>query len=255
MKKIILVIGILVAIICAVSAQDYKVAKTTGRIEIHIGNVRVEGHSGNEIIFSSLDKDKDEDEDNRSKGLRAINGSGLDDNTGLGIHVADKGNVVEVYQLKKMNSPEIKIQVPKGVIVSYEHSSQYGSDAIFKNLENEIEISTHYNSVEMDNITGPVTVKVIYGHIQANFSQNVKGPLSLVSIYGYVDVTLPLATKANLKLATSYGEILVAPEYKIDIDKDDDMVQYSDKVNGKINGGGMGINIRSDYGKVYLRKK
>jgi hypothetical protein len=109
--------------------------------------------------------------------------------------------------------------------------------------------------VELENVTGPVTAKVIYGHIDANFSQNVKGPLSLVSIYSHVDVTLPLATKANLKLSTSYGEIFVAPEFKIDIDKDGEMVRYSDKVNGKINGGGMSIDIRSDYSKVYLRKK
>jgi len=253
MKKIVLLIGVLVAFICAATAQDFKIAKSTGRLEIHLGRVTVEGYNGNEIIFSSRDHDRDEDD--RAKGLRAINSSGLDDNTGLGINVADKGNVVEVYQLKKMNSPEIKILVPKGVIVSYEHSSQYGGEATFKNLENEIEISTHYNSVELENITGPVTAKVIYGHIDANFSQNVRGPLSLISIYSHVDVTLPLATKANLKLSTSYGEIFVAPEFKIDIEKDGDMVRYSDKVNGKINGGGMGIDIRSDYGKVYLRKK
>jgi hypothetical protein len=253
MKKIVLLIGVLVAFICAATAQDFKLAKTTGRLEIHLGRVTVEGYNGNEIIFSSRDHDRDEDD--RARGLRAINSSGLEDNTGLGINVADKGNVVEVYQLKKMNSPEIKILVPKGVIVSYEHSSQYGGEATFKNLENEIEISTHYNSVELENITGPVTAKVIYGHIDANFSQTVKGPLSLVSIYGYVDITLPSSTKANLKLATSYGEIFVAPEFKIDIEKDGDMVRYSDKVNGKINGGGIGIDIRSDYGKVYLRKK
>lgn len=253
MKKIVLLIGVLVAFICAATAQDFKLAKTTGRLEIHLGRVTVEGYNGNEIIFSSRDRDRDEDD--RARGLRAINSSGLEDNTGLGINVADKGNVVEVYQLKKMNSPEIKILVPKGVIVSYEHSSQYGGEATFKNLENEIEISAHYNSVELENITGPVTAKVIYGHIDANFSQNVRGPLSLISIYSHVDVTLPLATKANLKLSTSYGEIFVAPEFKIDIEKDGDMVRYSDKVNGKINGGGMGIDIRSDYGKVYLRKK
>lgn len=255
MKKVLMVIGILVAAICVATAQEFKVAKSSGRLEIHLGKATIEGYNGNEIVFTSLDKDRDEDEDNRSRGLRAINSLGLDDNTGLGIHVADKGNVVEVYQLKKMNSPEIKILVPKGMIISYEHSSQYGDDVKFKNLENEIEISTHYNSVELENITGPVTAKVIYGHIEANFNQNVKGPLSLVSIYGYVDVTLPLATKANLKLVTSYGEIFVAPEYKIEIDKEGTMVRYSDKVSGKINGGGMNIDIRSDYGKVYLRKK
>ena len=147
MKKILLLIGVLVAVICASTAQDFKVAKTTGRLEIHLGNVRVEGHSGNEIIFSSFDRDKDEDEDNRSKGLRAINSSGLDDNTGLGINVADKGNVVEVRQLKKMNSPDVKILVPKGVIVSFSHESQYGGEATFKNMENEIEVSANYNSV------------------------------------------------------------------------------------------------------------
>jgi hypothetical protein len=254
MKKIIIVVGIVMAAISVATAQEFKLAKTSGRLEIHIGRVTVEGHSGNEIIFSSRDRDRDDD-DGRAKGLRAINSLGLEDNTGLGINVADKGNVVEVYQLKKMNSPEIKILVPKGVIISYEHSSQYGSEATFRNLENEIEISTYYNSVELENVTGPVTAKVIYGHIDANFSQNVKGPLSLISIYSHVDVTLPLATKANLKLSTSYGEIFVAPEFKIDIDKDGEMVRYSDKVNGKINGGGMSIDIRSDYSKVYLRKK
>ena len=253
MKRILLVIGILVAMICVAAAQEFKIAKSTGRLEIHLGRVEVEGYNGNEIVFSSRDRDKDEDD--RAKGLRAINGSGLEDNTGLGINVTDKGNVIEVYQLKKMNSPEIKILVPKGVIVSYEHSSQYGGDASFKNLENEIEISTHYNSVELENVTGPLTAKVIYGHIEVSFNQNVKGPLSLVSIYGYVDVTLPSVTKANLKLSTSYGEIFVAPEFKIEIDKDGEMVRYSDKVNGKINGGGMNIDLRSDYGKVYLRKK
>jgi hypothetical protein len=83
----------------------------------------------------------------------------------------------------------------------------------------------------------------------------VKGPVSIVSIYGYVDVTLPVATKANLKLSTSYGEILVAPEFKIEIEKQGDMIRYSDRVTGKINGGGMNVDLRSDYSKIYLRKK
>jgi hypothetical protein len=33
------------------------------------------------------------------------------------------------------------------------------------------------------------------------------------------------------------------------------MIRYSDKLSGKVNGGGMEVSIRSDYGKVYLRKK
>ncbi|MBL7862750.1 MAG: DUF4097 family beta strand repeat protein [Cyclobacteriaceae bacterium] len=251
--KRIFVITLFLMLGTAGFAQEYKVAKSTGRLELNIGRVTVEGHAGNEIIFSS--RDRSEGKDERAEGLRAINSLGLEDNTGLGINVTDKGDIIQVYQLKKMNAPDVKILVPKGVIVSFSHESQYGGKAVFKNIENEIEISATYNSIELENITGPITAKTIYGHIEADFNANVKGPLSLVSIYGYVDVTLPLTLKANLKLSTSYGEILVAPEYKIEVDKTGEFVQYSDKVSGKLNGGGMNVTLRSDYSKIYLRKK
>lgn len=233
-------------------AQDFKLAKSSGRLEINIGKVEVEGHTGNEIIFSSRDHEKERDE--RAQGLKEINSMGLDDNTGLGINVSEKGDVITVHQLKKMNSPKIKILVPKGVIVSYSYESQYGGGVSFRNMENEIEVSAQYNSVDLNNCSGPVTVKTIYGHVEAIFNSTSKGPISIVSIYGYVDVTLPQTTKANIKMSTSYGEIYVAPDFKIEIDRLGDIVRESDRVNGKINGGGMNIDLSCNYGKVYLRK-
>jgi hypothetical protein len=243
------------AIFCGgwVKAQEFKIAKTSGRLELHIGRVVVEGTTGNEIIFSSTDHHGKQDE--RAAGLRAINGSGLDDNTGLGINVADKGNVVEVNQLTRTNSPNVKVLVPKGIIVSFSFESEYGGDAKFRNIENEIEVSANYNSIELENVTGPLTVKTVYGHVEADFGTVIKDPVSIVSVYGYVDVTLPVATKANLKLSTSYGEIFVAPEFKIEIDRQGDMIRYSDKVSGKINGGGISMDLNSSYGKIYFRKK
>jgi predicted membrane protein len=184
-----------------------------------------------------------------------VNSSGLEDNTGLGINVTTKGETIEVRQLKKMNSPEIKIKVPKGVTIYYEHQSQYGGEVKFKNVESEIEVSTHYNGLEFLNITGPITVKAIYGGIDATFGDNIKGPISLVSVYGHVDVTIPASTKANLKLNTSYGEIFVAPEFNIDMDKTGEMVSYGDRISGKINGGGISIDLGANYSKIYLRKK
>ncbi len=252
-NKNIIIITLLLSISTRISAQEFKLSKTTGRLEINLGRVAVEGHTGNEIIFTSNDHEKEKDE--RAKGLKEINSLGLDDNTGLGINVEDKGGVVIVRQLKKMNSPKIKILVPKGIIISFSHESQYGGEALFKNVENEIEISAQYNSIELENCSGPLTVKTIYGHVEATFDSNSKGPISIVSVYGFVDVTLPLMTKANLKLSTSYGEIYIAPDFKIEIDRQGDMVRYSDRVTGKINGGGMDIDLNCNYGKVYLRKQ
>lgn len=249
MKKTVITLLLLTAVLAA-GAQDYKVNKSTGRLEIRIGKVIVEGYNGNEIIFSSHDRDHKDDE--RAKGLKELNGLGLEDNTGLGINVEESGNTITVRQLKKMNSPEIRIQVPKGVTISYAFESQYAGDVVFRNVESEIEFAANYNSVEMVNVTGPATVKTIYGHVEATFGDNVKGPLSIVSVYGYADVTLPASIKANLKLSTSYGEIYAAKDFKIEMDRSGD---DENRVSGKLNGGGMNVDIGSSYGKVYLRKK
>ena len=223
--------------------------KSTGRLELHLGRVTVEGHSGNDIIFTS--RDGADDKDPRADGLTSINSLGLKDNTGLGLNVSEKGDVVSVYNLKKNNSPDVKILVPKGVIVAFEHEGTNGAgDVKFKNMENEIEVSVQYNSVELENVTGPLTVRTIYGHVEAMLGTVIKDPISIVSVYGYADVTIPASTKANLRMETSYGEILVDPAFNIDVTGND-----GDRVSGKINGGGINIELSCNYGKVYLRKK
>jgi predicted membrane protein len=252
MKKLLLVIVTMMPLLAC--AQEFKVSKNTGRLEIHLGRVTVEGHNGNEIIFTSSNfRDK---KDERAEGLRAINGLGLDDNTGLGINVTETGNTVVVHQLKRTSTPDIKILVPKGLIVAFEFQSQYGGKVKFLNMENEIEVSAQYNSVEMENITGPMVVKSVYGHVEALFNTAIKSPVSIVSVYGYVDMTIPTATKANIRMDSSYGEIFVSPQLKIDVDRQGDMIRYSDKVQGKLNGGGdLQIDLSSNYGKIYLRNK
>ncbi len=253
-KKLIVVVACALMMISGIlPAQEFKISKNSGRLELNLGRVTVEGHDGNEIIFSS--KSHRDNKDDRAEGLRAVNSLNMDDNTGLGIHVVDKGNIVQVYQLKKTDSPDIKILVPKNLIISFNHDSQYGGEARFVNLTNEIEVSALYNSIELENVTGPLTIETTYGHVEAIFNTSIKDPISIVSIYGYVDVTLPEATKANLKLSTSYGDIFVAPEFKIDVQTKDGMQVYSDKVSGTINGGGINIDLNCNYGKIYLRKK
>src|SRR5688572_16914247 len=248
-NKSIMVLAVMMIAAGCLQAQEFKLAKSSGRLEINIGKVLVEGHNGNEIIFTSGDGNREKDK--RAEGLRSVNSLGLDDNTGLGINVTEKGDVVTVQQLKKTNSPDIKILVPKNMIVSFAYESQYGGKARFKNLSNEIEVDAQYNSIELENVTGPLTIKTIYGHVEATMDPAMKGPISIVSIYGYVDVTIPSTTKANLKMSTSYGEIFADPAFKIDIDQQGD----SDKVSGKINGGGIPVDLACNYGKVYLRKK
>lgn len=253
MKKFIFTTIVALIATTAAFTQDYKIAKSSGKLIINLPGVSVEGYDGSEIIFSSS-KTKSED-DERAKGLRPISGSGLEDNTGIGINVTEKGGNVEVNPVGKGDNT-IKIKVPKGVSISYTFNKvMHHSTASFKNIESEIEISALYNNVELENTTGPLTVKSVYGGIEAKLGQNIKGPISLISVYKHVDVSMPVTTKANLKMNTAWGEILASAEFKIDIEKSGDMVKYSDNnIKGKLNGGGIDMTLTSNYGKVYLRK-
>lgn len=254
MKKHILSIALGLLASGVLYAQEYKLSKSSGTLEIReVNNVRIEGHNGNEIIFTSEDDHRDHDD--RAKGLRAISSLGLEDNTGIGLSVVDKGDVIEVRQLKKMDGPDIKILVPKNVVVSYHHTSPHGSEIDIKNFEGQVEISTVHNGVVLTNATGPMKINTVHGDIDASLGASLKSPISIESVHGHVDIALPVSTRANMKLSTHFGEILVDPDFKIDIEKSGEMVRYNDNVKGKINGGGIDINLSATHNNVYLRKK
>lgn len=255
MKKKIIVLMCAVMVVGTLFAQEYKLAKSTGKLDIkEVNNVTIEGYGGNEIIFSSLDGAREKD--SRAAGLRAVSNLGLEDNTGVGLAVVDKGTTIEVYQLKKMDGPKVKIQVPKGVSINYSHTSPYGSDVKIRNVESELEVSTVHNGVHLTNVTGPMNIKTVHGEIEADFNANMKSPLSLTSQHGLVDVTIPVGTKATMNMSTNFGEIFVDPALKLEIEPKSDWVKYgSSKVNGKINGGGLDITLSSAHNNIYLRKK
>lgn len=253
MKRMILTLVCGLFLISMAVAQEYKVSKSSGRLEIReVNHVSIEGHNGNEIIFTSTNPDRERDE--RAKGLRALSSMGLTDNSGLGLSILEKGDVVEVQQLKKTDGPKIKILVPRGVTISYSHASPYGDELRIQNFEGTIEVSMLHNDVELNNVSGPLSVKAVHGNIEAIFSGAPKGAVDLESAHGHVDVALPVAVKANITMRTQWGEILVDPDFKLELGKTGELVNYSEKISSKLNGGGTDISLTSRHHNVYLRK-
>lgn len=251
MKFVLSIIALLTFL--SAKAQEYKLAKSSGTLNINeVNHVSIEGTTGSEIIFTT--KDTGRGDDDRARGLRSISSLGLEDNTGLGLSVIEKEGAIEVSQLKKMGGPEITIKVPKGVKVFVTHSSPHGGGIEVQNFEGELSVSTVHNSVRLINVTGSQNVKTMHGDIEASLPV-IKSPVNISSLHGHVDVAIPVSTKANLRIETQWGEILVDPDFKIEIERTGDMVKYSDKVSGKLNGGGIDVNLSSMHNNIYLRKK
>ncbi len=253
MKKQIFVLFIGALLTGQAYAQEYKVAKSTGRLVIKVPSVSVEGYDGKDIIFSSQSKQL---ADERAAGLMLLSGSGLKDNTGMGLSTTEKGGDLEIAAVDP-SMGKVTIKVPKGVAISYNWQDMYHTGkATFKNIQKEIDISSKHNAIELDEVSGPVSVNTLYASVKARFTDKVTGPITIASIYSTVDVSVPSATKANLKLNTTYGKVFAGSDMKIDLKKrsDDEMVEYTGHIDGTLNGGGSDISLSSTYGKVYLRK-
>ncbi len=256
MKKHSILLFSILIIAASVSAQKvYKVAKASGHLNLNITGAIIEGYSGNEIIFS-VPKAETEVVDERAKGLRMINGSGFTDNTGLGLDVSDKGDEITVNAVIKDRRDILTIRVPDNIKVSFTNTSNINySEVILKNLKNEIEVSTNYNKIKLENNTGPMNIKTLYGSVDAAFSSDIKGPVSIVCVYGYVDVSLPGAAKANVELSTRYGKLYAAEVLKVAVDKNVGLNPDANTIKGKVNGGGADLILKSSYENVYLREK
>lgn len=254
MKKISLFLIAMLTTFCNFS-QTYKLNKSTGKLVVLLGKVNIEGYSGKEIIFTTNNSHYEEDE--RAKGLRAIDASGLDDNSGIGLNILEKQNSIEVRAIGKKSEKYFTIKVPNTMAVKCEFDKAIGSGTIkLKNLNGEVEIAVVYNNVVIENVSGPLTISTTYGKLDCSLNSNPKGPISLIAPYGHVDLSVDPNIKANVNLYAPYGDIYASSDIKIDIEKKEgDMVSYSsNSVKGKINGGGLLLSIKSNWGKIYLRK-
>lgn len=234
--------------------KEFRLKKKSGKLSLKLSNVTIEGYEGSEIIFST--KVLQEEADEKANGLVLLSASGAEDNTGLGIHVTENGELVEVKQISKRNQDEVLIKVPKGMNIQYDfNKSVYNADDLtLKNIENEVEVSMMYGNVKMENVTGPLTVKTIYGSIDVKFGKIVKGPVSLVSVYGSIDISMANDSKSNVNLSTDWGQIYAAKEMNIEMEKTEENKDRGENIKGKMNGGGFDLILKTNYGKIYIRK-
>ncbi|MBO9564990.1 MAG: hypothetical protein J7621_19595 [Niastella sp.] len=252
MRKQVVMIALSIASLIATQAQEYKIKRANGKLKIDLPSVTIEGYNGNEIIFTSQSKKAEVDP--KAEGLETINNSGYRDNSGLGISVVEKGNTIEVNEVTE--NQDIKILVPKGVIIAwYWNKVTAGAKAIFRNLENEIEIDSYDDSVRLENVTGPLAVRAVYGYVEVVFRSPVKGPVSISALHASIDVSIPVDTKAGIRLTNLHSPIMVSPDLKIELAKrTEELPNYTTIIEGKLNGGGTDFWLTAKFGKIYLRK-
>lgn len=221
MNKITMIASVLLLTVTQALAQkEFKLSKSGGKLTINnISNLKVEGYDGKEIIFSAAAKKNEKTEDPRAAGLSALSSSGFD-NTGIGISVTEKENTVVVSPIER--DVKLTVKLPQGVALSIKTSGFSHRDStviVLNNLKGEIDASTQYENFNLNNITGPISLKTLYGNIEGKLMPSFKGPISLVSVYGFIDVTVPDQAKADLTVSSQYENLYAAKDLKLVMDE------------------------------------
>lgn len=237
------------------SWKEIKVPNLGKKLLLKLDNVYIEGYRGKEVLITA--KVEDQAENDRAKGLRVINGSGLSDNSGIGMHMETNAGVTEISMVGMPLEDSIHIKVPYDLPLTVKggRGAMFNGGQIeLKDIRAEVEVANTMGNVNLVNITGPINVKVSQGDVTAKFAQPVKGPISLIAAMGAVDVTFPKKFSANVDIRSSMGNIYAADEFQFDKTTEaPQSMSMSNAVKGKMNGGGQDVILKTSMGDIYIR--
>ena len=220
-----------------------------------LGEIRIVGSQNNDIVIEAKEL---RGTPKRAKGLKPLYGSGCMDNTGAGVAANESSGILTICGASK-GSEDAKyvFTIPKGISISIDYNSPFANEDIeIKDMEGEVEASTLNASIKCSNVTGPLVLNSISGNVDINISKlNQNSPTSISLISGDLDITLPVTSNANLELSSLSGGVYTDFEIKTDSKERNLKRIGGNKIETKLNGGGVELNLSSTSGNIYLRKK
>jgi len=235
--------------------KEIKVPNLGNKLLLKLDNVYIEGYKGKDVLITA--KVEESEENDRAKGLRVINGSGLSDNSGLGMNIKTEGGVTEISMVGMPLEDSIRIKIPMDLPVTIKggRGAMFNAGVIeLKDIRAEVEVASTIGDVNLLNVTGPINVKVSQGDVTAKFVQPVKGPISLVAAMGAVDVAFPKNFGANVDVKSAMGNIYAAEEFQFEKPAEEaKSTPMGNAVKGKMNGGGQYVMLKTSIGDIYIR--
>lgn len=262
LKQSLLLFGVFCMLSTLSAQKTHEISISAGQqivVQQLLGKITIKESSGSILLIEASGI---QDLPEKAKGLKEIYGGGMD-NTGIGLNITESGKMILISGATKRSEEATYIlNVPASASLKIDYTSPFGYDDIeVQGFAGELEVKMLNAGINLNNVTGPLTIHTINGDINIDFKTlNQKSPTSITSINGEVEVTLPSVTPVNLKLSAMHGEIYSDCDIKFEKksepkDNEWTMIGGNLNSNGSMNGGGVELSISSINGSIYLRKK
>ncbi len=214
-------------------------------ILIERNNLIIQGYDGDEI---KIEIEKPISLPAPAEGLKRLKIKALEDNTELGLNVSQEDTLLVIREVCNCYSGIYRLLLPNKMSVSIlENYAQGGQRWEVSNFKGNFEAQTEFGSIYLKNMTGKIKAHSRHGSVNANLDNAIS--VSLSALYGKVYLEMPENTKANLSIKKSEW-IDVFTDFKLNT-----LEETQRLMTANLNGGGMPIELKSEHGNIFLRKK
>jgi len=201
--------------------------KTTANLNTSGGNISISGLSGNQDINTS----------GGNLNIKAITGDVIANTSGGNIDLENlTGKINATTSGGNIHANDLKPEL---------QANTSGGNIDITNIEGLVDASTSGGSINLDQMSGTIKANTSGGNISATITKPVE-KLELETSGGNIDCTVPQGLGLNLELSADHIETqLVNFNGKYE----------KDKISGKINGGGIPVNLTTYGGSINLNYK
>ena len=105
----------------------------------------------------------------KADGLRILSPSGLQDNTGVNLFQEKISDGLRLVQVATNLDVQYTIRVPKNLNIRYSQSGHQGDDLVVRGIAGELEATSGFSDVILEDVSGPCAINTLHGDIKAHF--------------------------------------------------------------------------------------
>ncbi len=244
------------------STQDFTIPLSNPNdpgklaVSLHNGKIRVESHSGKDVLISVKVYRSDKNKDSYSRqGLKRIPKTGAD------FEILENRNIVQIKGGNK-NRADYTIKVPQEFSLSIK--THHDGDVYVQDVSGTIVVDAHHGGIQIENVKGSVLADTHHGSIKVSFSEIKSGvPMAFSTYHGDVDVTFPSNINASAKMKSIKGDIYT--DFEMELKPTEPQTQQtrnngrkivvSNWIYSNIGSGGTEYMFTTHHGDIILRKK
>ena len=141
---------------------------------------------------------------------------------------------------------EYHVKAPKGAVINAMASN---GTVTLRDLSGQVSARTSNGGITGTDLTGAVEARTTNGQVSVELASLGKDKISLGTTNGAVSLTLPEAAKADLSATVTNGSISVTG---LKLETTEENRRH---VEGKLNGGGTAIELRTTNGSIRVRAR